>query len=197
MNTKRIALLGIFVTYALVLNLVESWLPPLLVFAPGTRMGLSNIISLITLIKLGVRDSYIVLVIRCILTVMFTGNPFSIVYSLSGGLVSLTVMVLLYKFLFPNISIVAISIVGAFVHNITQVWIYSIIAETGLLMLLMLNFILASIVAGIVVGFVVLLLLRNLPPSLFADYRQKIEGKQPPSKKSNPDNKTLAQLVYA
>jgi heptaprenyl diphosphate synthase len=154
------------------LNIIEGWLPPVLVFAPGTKMGLSNIISFISLITLGPVDAYIIVIVKCLLSSIFGGNAFSLVYSLSAGLISLTAMLIFYKLLCPFISVVSVSVLGAFVHNLVQVSIYALIAQTRLVVLLMFSFIFASIVAGLIVGICVFLLTRSIPREYFIVYNK-------------------------
>ena len=63
METRRITYLGLFTAAALVLHVVESTLPPLLAFAPGAKMGLGNVVSLVAVFILGVADAYFILTV--------------------------------------------------------------------------------------------------------------------------------------
>jgi len=162
MNTQRIARIGLFTALGLIMFLIESAFPSLLVFAPGTKMGLSNIVSLLALILLGPLDAYLVLFFRVLIASLF-GNFGAIIYSLSGGLVSLTGMVLLYRFVFPKVSILSISILGAFLHNFTQVTVYSFVAESKFVLDYIIFTPVASVIAGLVVGLTTYLIIRLIP----------------------------------
>ena len=107
MSAKRIAYAALLTAIALVLHLLENALPPLLSFAPGAKMGLSNVVSLIALFLLGVPDAYVILIIRCLLGAVFGGNLWSLVYALPAGIISLTVQVLLVKLVLPKLSLTA------------------------------------------------------------------------------------------
>ena len=164
----RIARISVFSAAALVMHYLESLLPPLLAFAPGSKMGLSNIITLAAIIFLGYFDAFVVLVIRCVLASLF-GNVFGLVYSLGGGVCAFIVMSLLYRFLCPKISLVAISVSGAVAHNVVQTLIAAAIVRQINLIIILPMMLAASIIAGVFVGIVVYFLVKYLPLSLFVD----------------------------
>jgi len=56
-QSKKTVLLGLFVSQALILSIVESWIPiPSPV--PGVKLGLANIITVITIIFFGFRKQF-------------------------------------------------------------------------------------------------------------------------------------------
>jgi len=143
--------------------LVESWLPPVLVFAPGTKIGLANAATLFTLIIFGVSAAFFVTVARCLLAALFAGNLFGLAYSLSGGLAALVIMSLFWYFVYPKISLVSVSILGAVAHNITQLFVASLlVGQIKVFYLLPFN-IIASFAAGIVIGLAVHYTIKALP----------------------------------
>lgn len=148
------------------MHVVESSLPPLLVFAPGAKMGLGNVVGLVALFILGTADAYAVLIIRCILGALFGGNLWSLAYALPAGIASLTVEVLLIKLIFPRISLVAISFIGALTHNVVQLCVASLTVGVSLLPVLPFM-LLASVVAGLFVGFTAYFAIRCLPPKMY------------------------------
>lgn len=166
MSAKRIARIALFTAVALLLNLVENALPPLLPFAPGAKMGLGNLVILSAVIFLGYGDAYVVLALRCLLACAFAGNPTSLMYAAPAGLISLTVEILLYRYLLKFVSIVGISFTGALVHNGVQVAIASLTVKTNLA--LMMPYMLgASVIAGTFVGIVTFLLVKYLPEKAY------------------------------
>lgn len=50
MKTKKITLLGVFTALALIIYIVESFLPPLAPI-PGIKLGLSNVVTLVLLLN--------------------------------------------------------------------------------------------------------------------------------------------------
>ncbi|MDE7395033.1 MAG: Gx transporter family protein [Clostridiales bacterium] len=170
--------MALFTTAALLLHLVEALLPPLLPFAPGAKMGLSNVVTLLAMVLLSYTDAYLVLLLRCFLGSVFAGNVSSLLYSLPAGVISLTVQLLLYHFLYRFLSVMSISFAGAAVHNAVQVAVASFTVQTNLS--LMLPFmLLASVIAGLFVGIVAFFVIKYLPKKFYIDDYKKRPGKEP------------------
>ncbi|GHV02313.1 heptaprenyl diphosphate synthase subunit I [Clostridia bacterium] len=164
MNTKKLLYLALLTAAGLVLHLAESWLPPVLVFAPGTKVGLANVVTLFALIVFGWREGLIVLIARCLLGSLFSGNiGMGLVYSLSGGVAAYLVMTVLYSFAFPRVSLAAVGILGACAHNIVQLLVASFfVGEVRVFYLLPFN-IAASFAAGMFICLVVQYTIKYLP----------------------------------
>ena len=159
--------IALFTAVALLLNLLESLLPPLLPFAPGAKIGLSNLVTLLALVLLDYADAFLILLLRCLLGSIFGGNYVALLYSVPAGVLSLTVQILLYHFCIRHVSIMGISFLGAVVHNATQVAVASIMVQTNLMAMLPFM-LLASIVAGLFVGITAFLLIKYLPRKVYA-----------------------------
>ncbi len=168
MRTKRITRIALFTAAALLLNLVESMLPSLFPFAPGAKMGLSNLVTLVALVILGYADAYLILALRCLLGSIFAGNLSALLYSVPAGVSSLTVQILLYHFLFRFVSLMGISFAGALTHNAVQVGVASLTVHTNLAAMLPFM-LLASIIAGVFVGITAFLVIKYLPKSVYID----------------------------
>ncbi|MBU1086980.1 MAG: Gx transporter family protein [Candidatus Omnitrophica bacterium] len=122
-KTYKIALL---VAISCVLQIAESLIPHPI---PGLRLGLANIVVLISLVTLGVRPAIEIAVLRTILSAFIMGTFMSPTFILSffGALISTLIMggiYLLSQARHPlRLSIIGISIIGALVHNITQLYL--------------------------------------------------------------------------
>ena len=162
MKTKELVYLAILTALSLILFIVENLFPPIFPFAPGTKLGLSNIILLFILIKYDYKDALIVLIVRCLLSALFT-NFFSIYYSLISGLVSVTLMWVLYRFIFPKIGVVAISVTGAVIFNIVQLFLASMLYKTYVFLYYVPWTVLVSFIAGSIVGLAIWLIIKYLP----------------------------------
>ena len=90
MKTKT-AFLGMFVALALIASYVES-LVPFYFGAPGIKLGLANLITIVVLYQSGLKDAAFVSFLRILLAGFLFGIVFSILYSLAGAIVSLGVM---------------------------------------------------------------------------------------------------------
>ncbi|NLY85040.1 MAG: Gx transporter family protein [Tissierellia bacterium] len=119
-GTRKIILLSLLVSIGLALSVIESSIP-LPVAIPGARLGLSNMVILVTLVIFGFKEAFIVSILKSSVLVLITGSVSSLIYSLAGGIVSCIVMFVGYKFFSNIFSLIGVSILGATGHNIAQV----------------------------------------------------------------------------
>lgn len=119
-RTRKLTLCAVLISLALTLSYMERFFPlQLAVPLPGVKLGLANIVSLVSLYLLGGRSAYIILALRCILGSAFGGGFTSLMFSLTGGTLAMLVMALSRKL--PFLSIYGVSILGAAAHNIGQI----------------------------------------------------------------------------
>lgn len=145
-KTRKIALLGFLVSQGLVLHYIESFIP---VLAPGAKLGLANIVTLITLIVFGFKEAFVVIILRSLLGPLLGGSVTGIIYSLTGGLLSGLIMGLLKYRLDKYFSLIGISTFGAIFHNIGQLLIASIIyGSFGILFTYMPILMFAAVLTG-------------------------------------------------
>ena len=163
--SKRLATLGILTAMGLIAFLIEGLFPPLIL--PGAKMGISNIFSLLTLIVLGPWDAVAMVILRTFLGSVFGGNVSALIYSMSAGLVSISVSALLMRFVFPKISLISVSVVAAVLHNVTQNVVFCWVSQTPQMIFYMPYLALLGVVAGLIVGFAVYLLTRYIPLRYF------------------------------
>lgn len=146
-DLRRLVLLALMVAQAMILSIVETWIPVPTVI-PGVKLGLANIITLIVVMHFGLRDALTVVTVRCILTSMFAGGISLLPFSLTGGILSTLAMYFLYRRFSKTFSTVGISVGGSAMHNIGQLLAASVVmrdlAVFGYLPILM--------VSGIIMG---------------------------------------------
>jgi heptaprenyl diphosphate synthase len=151
---KKIAFISILVTLSIILGYIE-YLFPIPLPIPGAKIGLPNIIILLSIFTVPLPIAILIQVLRIFLSTFLFGNFTALFFSLSGGMLSFIIMYLLYYFFKSKISIISISIVGAISHNIGQVIAASIMFQTyGLIYSYLPLLILISIPTGIFNGFV-------------------------------------------
>lgn len=114
---NKVAYFGLFTALALIFSYVEM-LIPFHIGIPGVKLGLANLIIVIGLYKIDITQVYLLAVTRVVLAGFMFGNMFSILYSLAGGILSVTVMYLLKKT--KKFSLIGVSIAGGVFHNIGQ-----------------------------------------------------------------------------
>ena len=102
---------------SLILFTVEAALPPIPI--QGVKIGFSNIVTLISMIFLGRREAFIVLIMRIILAGVFAGSILSFGFSIVGGITAFIIMALTVN-LFGEKKIWIVSVLGAVFHNAGQ-----------------------------------------------------------------------------
>ena len=165
-TARRVAMLSVLCAMGLITFMIENLFPPL--FLPGAKMGLSNIFSMLTVFLLGVPDAIVLVAVRTVLGSMFTGNMSTLIYSLTAGLVSVLATSAMVEFLYPKISVIAVSVVAAVLHNLTQNVVFCLVSNTPEMFAYMPWLALLGVVAGIIVGFAVWFILRAVPLKVFA-----------------------------
>ena len=149
-ETKRMTLLALCVSVALILSYIEFLLPPILTIAPGIKLGLPNIVIIWVLYRLGSRDAIVVSIARLAISTLLFGNITMLWYSLAGAALSLSVMLLLKKLDF--LSTVGVSVAGAIMHNIGQIIVAMALMQTSEIGYYMIVLAITGTVSGIFVG---------------------------------------------
>jgi heptaprenyl diphosphate synthase len=161
-------LLSLLVSQALVLHVIERMIPvPIPV--PGVKLGLANVISLFTILIFGWKEALLVVFLRTTLGSFFGGGVSSLLYSLSGGILSTIVMALLYRYCGKLFSIIAISVVGAVFHNIGQIFVASMVVSNTNLFYYLPVLLVAAVITGIFIGVTVQLTMEPLRKVLKID----------------------------
>lgn len=150
-RNKRLAVLIILVTNAIIISFLESFIP-IPAPVPGIKLGLGNIITMIAIAFLGFKDVLAIVVIRCFVVAVLTRGVMMLAFSLSGGILSAVVMWVLYKKLNEHFSIKGISIVGAIVHNITQLTVASFILGQIVVLYYLPVLMVSAVVTGMITG---------------------------------------------
>lgn len=91
-------------------------------------------------------------VTRVVLAGFMFGNLFSIIYSLAGSLLSLTVMYILKKN--EKFSILGISMAGGVFHNIGQLLVAMLVLESLNLVYYAAVLLISGLITGIIIGII-------------------------------------------
>ncbi len=129
LTSKQLSLCAVLCAIALAIHIVEAQIPPVLPL-PGMKPGIANIITLFAIIYLSPREAFLILIVRIFLGTIFSGQPSTLLYSLSGGIFCLLTEILIYCILGSKF-IVEISIAGAMVHNTVQVICACLVTQTA------------------------------------------------------------------
>lgn len=165
-SAKKIAVMALFTALGLIVFIIENQFPPL--FVPGAKMGLANIFSMSALILYGPAEAFVVVVVRTFLGSLFVGNISMLLYSFTGGVISLALSSVLMYAVYPRVSLMAVSIAAAVLHNIVQSAVYVFVTETALMLSFMPYMALIGILSGTIVGAVVEIIFKKVPANVFA-----------------------------
>lgn len=164
-SAKRLAALAVLLAAALVLFLVESLVPPLLPMAPYVKIGLANSVVLFVIVVFGARDAFMFVLAKNLLGALF-GSWFAFAFNIAGSVAAFTIMVLLYKLLFPKISLISVSIAGAVASNIARTGVGVMVMEAQSLFIQLPAVCIFSACAGVIIGVLTILLVKYLPERL-------------------------------
>lgn len=150
-NLRKMIYMALLIAMSLVLHLFENMIPVPFI-TPGAKLGLANIITVIALYTLSYKETFIVLVLRIILSVMFGGSVSRLIYSLTGGIFSYISMVAVKSLFKDKVSIIGVSCTGAVFHNVGQLLASAWVVKTISVMLYLPVMSIAGIGTGIFVG---------------------------------------------
>ena len=147
-TSNRVALYGLLIALAFVLSYVET-LFPVYLGAPGVKLGLANLVTVIALYGLGVKEAFAINVVRVLLSGFTFGNMSSILFGMAGAVLSLFLMAVCKKLRLFDMT--GISIIGGVAHNIGQFLVAAFVTKTfGVSYLPVL--LIAGTVAGALIG---------------------------------------------
>lgn len=161
----QVTYIGMMVALALVLQLVEGMIPiPFL--APGVKLGLANMITMVAIIYFGFRKALLVVGLRTFMSAFLSGRLYSFLYSGAGALVSVCVMGFVYWRFRKHFSVQGVSILGAVAHNIGQIAVASLMIETVSIFTYLPILMVSGVVTGYLTGLTVSMLQNVLDPML-------------------------------
>lgn len=114
-----ITFLSLMLSLACTLYYLENLFITPFVPLPGGKIGIANLVSLVLIYTLGIKEALIVTILRVLIVNIILGGFLNISFYLGlfGGIVSSIIMGLCFG---SKISIVTNSIIGALAHNFTQ-----------------------------------------------------------------------------
>ncbi len=153
----KTASLGLLLAQAIALSYVEGLMPSFSFLPPGAKPGFSNIITMFTAAAVGLPDALTIAVLKSVF-VLLTRGVTAFFMSLAGGVASVIVMYIIFKY---QHGLILTGIIGACTHNLAQLLVSSIII--GKAVFAYAPFLLLfAVAAGIITG----LILRLLMPYL-------------------------------
>lgn len=157
---KKIAILGVFVTMALIVSYIETILP-FQTDLPGIKLGLANIVIVMVLHYMGEKEAIVVSSARILLAGFLFGNLSTILYSLAGAAVSLLAMILLLKT--KRCSVYGISMAGGVFHNVGQLLVAAATIQNINLAYYLPVLLITGLITGFVIGLLAAEIIKRIP----------------------------------
>lgn len=155
MKSKNVAFCGVFTALAMIFSYIEAMLP-ISLGVPGAKPGFANIAILIVLYTVGAKPAFCVDILRIVLTNILFGNMASFIFAMSGGLLSVIVMILLKRI--NRFSIAGVSVAGGVSHNVGQIIAAAAVTRTpGIayyLPVLLVTGVITGVINGCVAGII-------------------------------------------
>jgi len=148
----RITILSLIVALGVVLHRLEILIP---LPSPWIKLGLANVMTLVTLIFFGLRDAVTVTLLRIMLGATIGGTFLSPTFflSLSGGVMSVFVMSWVYFYGKSPFSLVGVSVCAAYTHTLTTfICVYFFWVQQEFIFKLLPIFFMLTLFAGILTG---------------------------------------------
>ncbi len=151
MNLKKLMFLSLLISSGLILSIIENMIP-IPIPIPGVKLGLANVVFLLTLVLFGFKEAMIVVIIRGLTMSLATGNVSAVIYSLPSSMISTVVMAIVYKYFSKYFSLIGVSLFGAVAFNTVQVGIASLIMQNVKIFSYLPIMILTSVFTGCFIG---------------------------------------------
>ena len=160
MKVQKMALLGVLTAGAIVIAILESFIPSIGI--PGVKLGLANIIILVTLYELGIWEAAAINLLRVLVVGLVRGTFLSMGFlmSLTGCVMSLGIMILFYLLL-KWFSIVGVSVIGAVFHVTGQILIAMLYLGTTYIVLYLPVIGISAIITGVFVGVIARIIIKT------------------------------------
>ena len=160
MKVQKIALLGVLTAATIVIAIAESFIPSIGI--PGIKLGLANIMILITLYELGILEAAGINLARVFVVSLVRGTFLSMGFfmSLTGAVFSLGIMILFYVVV-RKFSIIGVSVIGSLFHVFGQILVAIFYLGSGYVIYYLPVIAVSAIITGVLVGVTARLIIRT------------------------------------
>ena len=149
-HAEKVAYTASLIAVAMMLSYLETLIPYLPI--PGFKPGLANIATMVAFFYLGLPSAVTVSLFRIALSSLLFASPVSLVFSLSGGLLSLGVLALYNALLKNKIGLIGLGVLSSVSHCVGQSIAASVLYGPSLLFTYLPLLILLAIPTGILTG---------------------------------------------
>lgn len=157
--TKKVSVIGLFTAMALLLSCIEN-LFPFRTGIPGIKLGIANLIIVIAFYFLPSGEVLSISLLRVFFLSVFSGSPFTAVFSFTGAIASFFAMYISYRR--NSFSPVGISILGGVTHNLAQLLISALLLNTPAFLWYSPVLLLSGIITGLINGLITIKIIHTV-----------------------------------
>lgn len=151
-KTQKMIYISLLSAQAVILGLLERSIPFPFAFAPGAKLGIANLITIVAIFTLPLKDSFKVVLMRLVMTTLLGGTLSTFMYSAIGAILSFLGMLFVKNTGRSKVSVIGISATGGILHNLGQLVVASVIAQTWTVLLYLPVLSFMGILSGIAIG---------------------------------------------
>lgn len=157
--TKKVSVIGLFTAMALLLSCIENMLP-FRTGIPGIKLGIANLIIVIAFYFLPSEEVLSISLLRVFFLSVFSGSPFTAVFSFTGAIASFFAMYISYRR--NSFSPVGISILGGVTHNLAQLLISALLLNTPAFLWYSPVLLISGIITGLINGLITIKIIHTV-----------------------------------
>ncbi len=124
-------------------------------------MGLANIVIIFMLYRFGAKEACIVSLMRILWLALLFGNVMTLIYSISGAILSMLGMLLLKRC--NCFSQIGVSVTGGILHNAGQILAAMVLLDTAEIIYYLPALIISGTISGVIIGIVASILIKRVP----------------------------------
>lgn len=158
--SRKIIIMAMFVSIGIVLQYAESRI--LITPVPGGKLGLSNIVTITNIFMFGGKNAVLISVIRAFLGTLLSTGVSALPYSVLGALFSTLSMCLVKRYMFPKVSVIGMSVIGAAVHNVTQIIVSSTVFASVYIFSYLPMLLIVAVLSGVTTGYFAQILVKRI-----------------------------------
>ena len=159
MKSEKIAEYGLLIALAFIFSYIESLIPiPFPV--PGIKLGLANLVVIIAIYGIGVKEAFALSMVRILLVGVTFRDPSTLMFSFAGGILSWLMMLIFMKL--KLFSMIGVSIIGGIAHNVGQIIVAMIYVSNTSLIYYLPVLLISGVVSGTLIGILAAYIIKRL-----------------------------------
>lgn len=151
-NTKKMVFMAILTSLGVVLGVVDAQIGALVTFVPFAKIGLANIVILLSIMYFDFGSSFTMAVLKSLLVGLILGAISTFFIGFTGTMLSFFGMQFLWRTSRENLSLIGISVVGGVLHSLGQIVAVMVFYKSLAAIMFAPQLMIISVVTGIIIG---------------------------------------------